>query len=355
MTPTAETQEQGPGQLLMGERVVLARVPGQRVEPADLEVRSVQQAGTAGDEDGDVVVQASVFGLNAGLRTRLGTGRSTTLGPAIDVGDTPRSDAIGVVLSSDRPDIKAGDVVTGLLPWAHVSTIDGGDLRVLPPDADPVRHLTVLGHVGRTAYAALMTVGGLRAGETVWIPAAAGGVGSCAVQLAMRAGARVIASAGSPAKQDYLRDTLGVKHVFDRHEDLDDALRRLAPEGLDVYLDLVGGDSLRAGLTAMREHGRVVVAGQAGSPPTRPIIDDTSELIRRRISMLGMSVTDYPQVAGELEAFVAQHEQGRLFVPAATTYTGLAALPRAFCALFSGDVIGRGVVDVRHDAPASGD
>ncbi|NYF97462.1 MDR family NADP-dependent oxidoreductase [Janibacter cremeus] len=329
------------------ECIVLARVPGETLEPADFELRGEQLALT--DPGGDVTVAASTFGLNAGLRTRLGTGHSTTLGPAIDPGDTPRSDAIGTVTASDRPDIQVGDLVTGLLPWARVSTVDGGGLRVLSPDADPLRHLTILGHVGKTAHTALMTVGRLRAGETVWIPAAAGGVGSCAVQIALRAGAHVIASAGSPAKLDHLRDTLGVADVFDRHEDLAQALERHAPDGLDVYLDLVGGDSLRTGLEMLREHGRAVVAGLAGAAPTRPILQDSAELISRRISMIGMSVTDYPHAQSDLEAFVEHHEERRPFVASATTHHGLAEMPRAFCALFSSEVIGRGVVDLRNE------
>ncbi len=335
-----------------GERIVLARVPGERLEPTDFELRS--DRGPTEDPGGDVTIAASAFGLNAGLRTRLGTGRSTTLGPAIEPGDTPRSDAIGTVTASERPDIQVGDVVTGLLPWARVSTVDGSGLRVLAADADPLRHLTILGHVGKTAHAALITVGRLRAGETVWIPAAAGGVGSCAVQIAMRAGARVIASAGSPAKLDHLRDTLGVADVFDRHEDLAQALERHAPDGLDVHLDLVGGDSLRAALAAMRERGRIVVAGRAGDAPTRPILEDSAELISRRISMIGMSVTDHPQAQCELEAFVEHHEERRPFTPSATTFHGLTEMPRAFCALFSSEVIGRGVVDVSRESGPRG-
>lgn len=334
------------------ERIVLARVPGERIEPTDFDLRS--DHGPVADPGGDVTVEASAFGLNAGLRTRLGTGRSTTLGPAIDIGDTPRSDAVGTVIASDRPDIRTGDLVTGLLPWSRVATVDGSGLRVLPADADPVRHLTILGHVGRTAWAALMTVGHLRPGETVWIPAAAGGVGSCAVQIALRAGAHVIASAGSAAKLDHLRDTLGATEVFDRHEDLVGALARHAPDGLDVCLDLVGGDSLRAALAAMREHGRIVVAGRAGPPPTRPVLEDSTELISRRISLLGLSVTDHPHAQSELEDFVEHHEGQGPFVSCATTYQGLAEMPRAFCALFSSEVIGRGVVDVSGESVAPG-
>lgn len=331
---------------MTGEHVVLLRVPGARIDPGDFELRP---GPPITDPLGDVTVAAQMFGLNAGLRTRLGTGRSTTLGPAITPGDTPQSDAIGIVTESSRSGLRPGDLVTGLLPWAHVATIDGSRLRVLAPHADPIRWLTVLGHVGLTAYSGLVSVANLRAGETVWIPAAAGGVGSCAVQIAQRLGAHVVASAGSEARLAYLVDTLGVTTVVDRRADLVPQLRRHAPDGLDVYLDLVGGDHLRSALDCMRERGRIVVTGNAGPASSHPVLADTAELIRRRLSIIAMSVTDHLAVQAPLEAFVEAHQEKRPFVPTATLHHGLNNLPRAFSNVLAGDVLGRGVVDVSHE------
>lgn len=329
-------------------RIALARVPGERVHADDFEVRAA--AGDAALQPGQVRVRVQTFGLNAGLRTRLGTGASTTLAPAIDVGDTPQSDAIAVVRESRADAVAVGSMVTGVLPWAEVSVVEAADLRVLAPTADPVRHLTLLGHVGLTAYAGLVSVGGLAAGETVWIPAAAGGVGVCAAQFAQALGARVIASAGSDARLRYLRDELGVAHVVDRRQALAPQLTAAAPQGLDLYFDLVGGDHLIAALDQVRERGRIVLAGLAGPPSREPVLDNSSLLIRRRLQLLGYSVTDHPDARPDLEALVARAESDAPMKPVASVFHGFERLPAAFAGLLAGECMGRGIVAVDGEA-----
>jgi NADPH:quinone reductase-like Zn-dependent oxidoreductase len=122
-----------------------------------------------------------------------------------------------------------------------------------------------------TAYQALFIGAGLTAGETVLVQAAAGGVGSFAVQLAADAGADVIGTA-SGRNEEYVLG-LGAVEVVDYTErDVVDAVREIAPDGVDVVLDSLGGEALERSVEAVRDRGRIVSIAQ---PPT-------SEVFRQR-------------------------------------------------------------------------
>lgn len=327
-------------------QIVLCRIPDGTPQPDDFAVVE----STAGDRlrTGQVRVRTTLFGLNAGLRSRLGTGLSTTFGPPVSLGDTPRSDAIGTVVESASATIAVGDTVVGSLPWVTECITGDRDLAIVPATDDPVEYLTFLGHVGRTAWAGLVSVGRLQPGQTVWISAAAGGVGSCAVQVAERLGARVLASAGGSERTTFLRDILGVADVIDRRSgDLRENLRALAPDGIDLYFDAVGGDHLRIALELLRPRGTAVLVGRSGPRDHQAVLADTGDMIRRRLTIIGLSVTDHPEAAAELTSFV---DKTRPLHAAATVTRGLDRLPDAFCALLAGEVLGRAVVDVRQTA-----
>jgi NADPH-dependent curcumin reductase CurA len=242
-----------------------------------------------------------------------------------------------------------GSRVLGLLQWASRSKAFAATLRLLDDDADDLAELTVLGHVGLTAYVGLVTIGRLQGGETVWISAAAGGVGSCAVQFARFLGANVVASATGATRLAMLREELGVAAVIDRRDDLAGQLERLAPNGLDLYLDLVGGSHLRAGIAHVRDRGRVVLVGRSGGDDDVPVVQDSSELIRRRLQLIGMSVTDHLDARTALEALVRTAASTRPFTPVAKVSEGITSIPGSFADLLQGKVLGRAVV---HCTPA---
>src|SRR5205085_7549973 len=138
-----------------------------------------------------------------------------------------------------------------------------GTLRKLDMSlASPSAYLGALGGNGLTAYAGLLRIAGLRDGDVVWVSAAAGAVGSLVAQMAKILGHRVIASAGSDEKVEYLLEELGVDAAFNyKHAPVFEQLRASAPEGIDVYFDNVGGDHLDAALATLRKGGRVAICG----------------------------------------------------------------------------------------------
>lgn len=327
-------------------KTCLAAIPGERIVASDFDLR---EGAVGAPGRGEVAVRIEALGLNAGLRHRLGTGRSTTLGPAIGIGDVPRSDGVARVVASGDDTLPVGARVVGLLPWQGLAVEPVSGLRRVDEDVPVAELLTIRGHVGATALAALSRVGRLQPDETVWVSAAAGGVGTCAVQLAQRLGAHVIGSAGGPERTDFLARDLRLAHALDRRGDLAAQLDEAAPEGLDLYLDLVGGSHLELAMPRLRDRGRVVLVGRASTAPSSIALDH-AEIVRRRLAVLGMSVTDHHDVLAELVDLVSRAQPP--LRPVATTWDGPAAIGEAFATLLGGGSLGRTIVAVGEDCPA---
>ena len=150
---------------------------------------------------------------------------------------------------------------------------------------------------GLTAYAGLLEVAAMKPGETVFVSAAAGAVGSLVGQIAKLKGAgRVIGSAGSPAKVERLR-ALGFDAAFNYHDGpVRESLRAAAPDGIDVYFDNVGGDHLEAAISAMNLHGRAAICGMISQyndtePSAAP--RNLALVIGKRLTLRGFLVNDH--------------------------------------------------------------
>ena len=131
-------------------------------------------------------------------------------------------------------------------------------------------YLGVLGMPGMTAYVGLTRIAPVQEGETVFVSGAAGAVGSAAGQMARLLGAaKVVGSAGSPEKMDWVTGELGFDAAFDYHDGpVSRLLKEHAP--IDVYFDNVGGEHLEAAISAMADFGRVAAAARSRRT-TRPI------------------------------------------------------------------------------------
>ncbi|MET9533350.1 MULTISPECIES: NADPH:quinone reductase [unclassified Streptomyces] len=138
----------------------------------------------------------------------------------------------------------------------------------LPDGVDPYEAVAVV-HPAATAYLALFTHGRIRAGETVVVAGAAGNVGSALVLMAVRAGARVVATAGA-RDAGYCR-SLGASEVLDyRDPDLFQRIRAVTPHGVDLYLDTAGENDLTNAVDLMALRGRIVLLAGARSRPVLP-------------------------------------------------------------------------------------
>ncbi|MEV6369149.1 NADP-dependent oxidoreductase [Micromonospora musae] len=296
---------------------------------------------------GQLLVRNRYMSVDPYMRGRMNDAKSYVPPYALDA--PLDGGAVGEVVASEADGFAPGDVVLHGLGWREYALVEARSARQLDPELAPLTsYLGVLGMVGLTAYAGLLEVAGMRPGETVFVSAAAGAVGSLVGQIAkLRGAARVIGSAGSPAKVDRLT-ALGFDAAFDYHDGpVRTSLKAAAPEGIDVYFDNVGGDHLEAAISALRPHGRVAVCGMISQyndtvPPAAP--RNLAQVIGKRLTLRGFLAGDH---AGLRDQFVQEMagwlQAGRLRYDE-TVVDGIENAPSAFLGLLRGENLGKMLV-----------
>ncbi|GAB3206722.1 NADP-dependent oxidoreductase [Nocardia tengchongensis] len=253
-------------------------------------------------EDGQLLVQVHFISLDPAMRGWLNDVRSYL--PPVGLGEVMRSLDIATVIESRHPDFAVGDAVSGVFGVTEYAISDGRGVQQVDLDVAPgPTWLGALGMPGMTAYFGLLEVGKLKAGETVVVSAAAGAVGSVVGQIAKAKGATVIGIAGGARKCRMLTEELGFDAAIDyRGEDVLRRLRELAPKGIDIYFDNVGGDILDAALANLRRGARIVLCGAVAAyndEQLRPGPSRYMSLLVFRASMTGFVVFDYADRYGE--------------------------------------------------------
>ncbi|PWU46189.1 NADP-dependent oxidoreductase [Micromonospora sp. S4605] len=259
--------------------------------------------------------------------------------------------AVGEVVASEAEGFAPGDWVLHGLGWREYALVDAGSARIVDPDLAPVTsYLHVLGMTGLTAYAGLLEVAGMKPGETVFVSAAAGAVGSLVGQIAKLKGAsRVIGSAGSAAKVERLR-ALGFDAAFDYHDGpVRQSLKVAAPEGIDVYFDNVGGDHLEAAISALRLHGRAAICGMIAQyndtePPAAP--RNLALVIGKRLTLRGFLVGDHGALRGQFVREMSGWLRDGSIGYDETVVDGIEHAPEAFLGLLRGENLGKMLVRV---------
>ena len=328
----------------ISHQIQLLRRPTGLPTPDDFALREVPLPAL---QEGEVLVANQWLSVDPYMRGRMSEAKSYV--PPFPLNGPLDGGAIGTVQVSRHPDFKVGNPVSSMLGWRDAFVARGEQLTRLPATALPSQlFLGALGMPGMTAWAGLHKVARLQAGETLLVSAASGAVGTMAVQLAKRAGARVIGSTGSADKVAYLK-TLGADAVINYREtpDLDAELARLAPEGIQVYFENVGGAMLDAALNNMALHGRIVLCGlieQYNSHGQGNGPRNLAQLIRKRILMQGLLVSDHWQHYGEFLAEAIPAFEAGLLQAEETISEGLASMPQAFIGLFEGRNTGKMLV-----------
>ncbi|WP_370115463.1 zinc-binding dehydrogenase [Streptacidiphilus sp. MAP12-33] len=266
--------------------------------------------------------------------------------------DTPlEGRTLGRVVASRTPGLPEGEIVFHRQGWRTHAVVTPVEVRRLPRfDKVPLTaFLSVLGGTGLTAYVGLTRIARLREGEDLFVSGAAGGVGTATGRFARLLGAgRLVGSAGSAAKAAYLRREVGYDAVFDYHDGpASRLLREAAPEGVDVFVDNVGGEQLAAAVGALREFGRIVRIGtisQYNDPAPAPPRFDYAQLVEKSIRMEGFLVSHYRELQEELHAFAVPHLQsGRLGLDE-TVVDGFEHIVDAFVGMLRGRNTGKIIV-----------
>ena len=275
------------------KRIVLAQRPSGL---PDDDTWALEEVDLPDPTEGQILVKVDHISLDPAMRGWLNDVRSYV--PPVKIGEVMRAGVTGTVVKSRHPDFAVGDAVTGTLGVTEYALSDGTGVRRIDTSvAGPATWLGALGMPGLTAYHGLYEVGEMKSGDTVLISAAAGAVGSVAGQIAKARGCTVIGIAGGPDKCAWLRE-IGFDAAIDyKNEDVLTRLREIAPKGIDVYFDNVGGDILDAALANLRRGARIIICGAISSYNEEKLPHGPSRymsLLVFRARMQGFLVFDYP-------------------------------------------------------------
>jgi NADPH-dependent curcumin reductase CurA len=263
----------------------------------------------------------------------------------VAIGDVMEASVVGRVSASQHPGFAVGEHVYGGFGVQAFARSDGTGVTKLDPLLAPLTaYLAALGIPGLTAYFGL-DVGRPQPGDTVVISGAAGGVGSVSGQLARIRGFRVIGIAGGQEKCRWIVDELGFDAAIDyKAEDVGERLTELAPGGVGVFIDNVGGGVLDAVLLHLARGARVVISGGLSQynadRPSGP--SNYLQLLWQRASMTGFLTPDYedryPEARAELAALL---QDGRLISREQIVEGGVRAFPELLPMVFAGASTGK--------------
>ena len=330
-------------------QIVLARRPTGAVTE---DCFAVAEADVPPLGDGEALLEVRYLGIDPTIRGWLDE-RGNYM-PGVVIGEPVRSNGVGVIVETNNPqEYPLGRAFMHLTGWQQYCVVQSNPfppITMVSEDVKLTDVLGVLGHIGITAYVGVLEVAKPQPGETFLVSAAASSVGSIAGQIAKLQGARVIGIAGSAAKCAWVVDELGFDACIDyKTEDVAARLKELAPKGVDVFFDNVGGTLLDTVLRRIALHARVVLCGDISTYDTdtpAPPLQNVRYLMGKRARMEGFNTLDhwdqYETAVTQLGAWL---DEGKL-VAKIDMLDGLDAAPEALTRLFSGDHLGKLVVQV---------
>ena len=332
---------------MIAHEMRLRRQPDGQVVASDFELTDVTLPQL---RQGDVLVRNAWMSVDPYMRLVL-TGQEGFV-PQKRPGDVMDGAAVGIVEQSENPAFPVGMAVGSYMGWRSHFVSDGAGLAPVPASDVPLSwHLGLLGLTGVTAWLGIERVLQPQAGETVLISGASGAVGSIAVQLAKRRGARVLATCSSPEKARWLLDTVGADAVVNyRTTALAEFIASEAPSGLECYFDNVGGEMLEQTFEQMMPYGRVGLCGsmsQYESGDYRHGPANFFSAVERSLTMSGFNAFLLTPAENTEIVHALADLAGRGEVTAfETVVKGLDQAGRAFADLFVGSKPGKVVVKI---------
>jgi NADPH-dependent curcumin reductase CurA len=292
-------------------------------------------------ETGRVLVRNLYIAYDAAMRGWMSLKPSYM--PPVEIGDPMRSFNVAQVVKSENPELPLGTLLQGMYGWQDYATVAPTDMvpyRKLNRFITPEMALGVLGGSSTTAFWGLMDIGQPKKGETVVVSGAAGATGSVAAQIAKLKGCRVIGIAGGEEKCQWLIDKAGLDDAIDyKNEDVNERLKELCPEGIDIFYDNVGGTILEAAINNIADFGRIVLCGAisiSNSKEPRVGPGNLVNLVIRRVRMQGFISLDYYDRTDEALAQLAVWAMEDKIAFRNDIQEGFDAIPETFMRLFEG-------------------
>ncbi|GAA1276865.1 MULTISPECIES: NADP-dependent oxidoreductase [Streptomyces] len=331
-----------------GKEVRLARYVVNQPAKDDFEVVEVD---VAQPTSGNVLVRNLYLQVTAVMRDLMTEDPGLPMMPAYKVGERPWGGAVGVVVASESPDLAVGDTVQHMDGWTEFSTGPAAQYFKVDPSWYPGPEYFL--NQGITAYHGMADVAEVGEDDVVFVSNAAGGVGSLAGQIAKARGAkRVIGSAGSAEKVEYLTKELGYDAAFNYKDGpVVDQLRELAPDGINVFFDLVGGEQFEAAVQASAQGARLVLGGavsaQTGNAEGAfPKLDIMAGIIRQIVIKPFSTYHTPEQIQAWNQHFAQWLQEGKIVLPYTVVEGGVDAAPEALTALLGGAYKGNVLVKI---------
>ena len=303
---------------------------------------------------GQILVRNTWLSVDPYMRGRMNDVPSYI--PPFQLNEPMTGGAVGVVVAAgEGSPVAVGATVSHFEGWREYALLDAAKVQQLDVSlAPPQAYLGVLGITGLTAYVGLTEIAPVREGDVVFVSGAAGAVGSVAGQIAKKLGAsKVIGSAGGPEKVRRLKDDFGFDVAIDYREgELAKQLKQAAPEGIDVYFDNVGGDTLDAALMRMNLFGRIALCGaisvynaESLPPGPRHLTNAIGKSLTLRGFTVGHHMKTLPEYLGKAAGWLAD---GSLRVDE-TVVDGIDNGLNAFFGVMSGANTGKMLVRLTED------
>ncbi|MFN3232833.1 MAG: NADP-dependent oxidoreductase [Alphaproteobacteria bacterium] len=331
-------------------QVTLAKRPDGKPKASDFGVVTSE---TPALNPGEALIENLYVSLDAGFRNWMDEGSGDNVLPAMPLDKPVMGLILGKIIESKNPDYKEGALIMARLAWEAFSILTADDWHVVLEDdgVHPLSyHLGVLGDTGMSAYFGLNDIGKPQPGETVLISAAGGAVGSIAGQIAKLKGARTIGFAGNDDKCRRLEHELGYDVGVNYNDaNLVDRLADVAPNGIDVYFDNVGGPLLEVVLDQINEGARIPFCGavatygdQAATPGPSNLFQIVSKWATLQGFMTHTKLDRYPEARGQLSTWLKAGDIRAI----EHMYEGVENCGVAFADLFAGQNFGKTVVKV---------
>ncbi|KAF9385026.1 hypothetical protein BGX21_001166 [Mortierella sp. AD011] len=302
--------------------------------------------------DGEVLIRNLYLGLDPYNRYLFQNQGSASA----DLEVTVTGLGVGEVVESKASAFPVKSIVLGFgIGWEQYTRVSNTrTLWIIPDPHNPkvplIEYLGALGANGITAYTAVEALVKFKKDQVVYISSAAGPVGGFLSILAQRQGAFVIGSTGSDVKVEYLLKDLGLNAAINyKTKDLRSELDAVAPKGIDIYFDLVGGETFDIALEKLKPNGQVVAIGtmSAYGSKTPYVTKNLSQIVTKALTINGFTLFQhlhkFPQFWKEYVPLIAN---GEIKSQRQTVIKGLENIPQTFADYLDGKYSGKVIIEV---------
>ncbi len=337
---------------IQGLQVTLNKRPDGLPIENDFEIRKFQ---VETPKKGEILIETHYLSADPFQRMRLNS--SSGYGKTINIGETIKGRIAGKVVISKNPKFNVGDFVEGMLGWKNYTISDGSEIRAeyapgitkIYPNIAPISAwLGILGFPGITAYFSLLENGKLEKGNTVLVSAAAGAVGSVAGQIAKINNCKVIGITGNNKKVNYLTKELGFTHALNYNNgEISKEIKKIAPEGIDVFIDNTGGPIADEVYLNLNLNARVVLVGNIAQNNQKIEIqrkDLQNMIMRTRATVTGFIVYDFEKRADEARVQITKWIKEGKIKYNETIENGIENAPKALISMLRGGNIGKQLI-----------